>query len=101
MADEPAQEQDTPVPVQAPMYYASTVGLESAGNDFTLTFLRSRPVVGEIDGQKVALQEAQAIISFSPQTLKDLWILLGDALPAWEKDFGEIVTAYSKARKAK
>lgn len=94
-------EEQQPQPIQAPMFYGSSVQVESAGNDFTLVFSRSRPVVGQLDGKQVAFNEPQVIVTLSPQTIKDLSIVTAGAVKAWEEQFGEIVSAFTKERGAK
>lgn len=43
-----------------------------------------------------AVTEAVAVISLTPQTAKDLLLILQANIPSWEKEFGEIQTPFSR-----
>jgi len=49
---------------------------------------------------EVNFNETVGIVSVSPHTLKDMLLLLGDALANYERDYGELVTPYVKRRAA-
>ena len=50
---------------------------------------------------KFAKLENIAILSLSPQSAKDLYLLLHENIPKYEKEFGEIHTTFSKKPKQK
>ena len=43
--------------------------------------------------------DSLAQLSMSPETVKDLLLLLQAQIPLYEKEYGEIVTAYLKKQK--
>jgi hypothetical protein len=84
--------------IDTPLYYASGVMFLATGNDFTLIFSRARPLLNA-DGSvnpAAAVSEPVAVVSVTPQTAKDLLLLLQANLPVWEEDFGEIQTVFSR-----
>lgn len=84
--------------VELPMFYASVFRLLGSGNDFNLICQRSVPVEREDGSIEMAVAVAQtvAVITISPQSLKDLHLLIGQQLEGQEKDFGRIKTQYTK-----
>lgn len=84
--------------VEVPTFYASVFRLLGSGNDFNLICQRSVPAQRE-DGSiemAVALPQTVAVITISPQSLKDLHLLIGRQLKEQEEDFGPIKTQYTK-----
>jgi hypothetical protein len=91
-----------PKPMQIPQTYATSVTIAATGNDFSIVFLRNIPVQNE-DGSMnlgMAMVLPVMLVSVSPQTLKDLSLLLPGILAAHEEEFGEIVTPYTKRLEA-
>jgi hypothetical protein len=84
--------------LEVPIYYASTSMLLATGNDFTIIFSRPRPILTDNDtvNPAAAITEAVASVSLTPQTAKDLLLILQANIPAWEKEFGEIQTPFSR-----
>ena len=87
--------------VEGPVAYASGSQISIMGNDAVLLFNRWRPAVHPhsvaVTG---AMVETTAIIHVSMATLKDLSIALADAVGAFEKQFGEIQTDFTRRRAA-
>lgn len=84
--------------VEAPVFYASTFRIQGSGNDFNLIFQRAVPMQGE-DGSihpAVGALETAAVVTVSPQSLKDLYLLIDGQLKEHEKAFGPIETPYMK-----
>lgn len=83
---------------EVPTFYASVFRILGSGNDFNLVCQRSVPAQRE-DGSiemAVALSQTVAVITISPQSLKDLHLLIGRQLKEQEEDFGPIKTQYTK-----
>jgi hypothetical protein len=88
--------------INAPLVSASSVAFQSTGNEYLLIFQRPRPVL-DLESQalaQVAYNEVVAVVGVSAQTLKDLALLLNDAVANHERDYGEIITPYVKRRQA-
>jgi hypothetical protein len=85
------------VPNSAPSFYATGVRISGDSNEFTILFqavkhyLVDHPTAGPVDAARL---ESVAILSLSPQTAKDLALLLMDTILAHEKMFGPIMTSY-------
>lgn len=77
--------------------FASGVQIVGGGNDFTLIFSRLRPAFRKDEGT-LAVQEPTAVVALSPQTLKDLSLLIAPAIVEWEAEFGEIKSPFSVER---
>ncbi|KAA0689872.1 hypothetical protein DTW90_30750 [Neorhizobium sp. P12A] len=86
--------------INAPAFYGSTIQAVWAGNDLTLVFAKPHPVINKKaespDQQFGAVLETQAIISLSPQTAKDLFLLLQGTVKRYEDQFGVISTEYTQ-----
>ncbi len=89
-------------PIDVPMFGGSGVTVQGTGNDFSLIFTRVRPAILAKTGQPapVALSEPAVIINVSPQTLKDLSIVLAEQVAGHEKLFGPIVSPFTRGREA-
>lgn len=87
-------------PIEAPVLYASTLQAVWTGNDCSIIFSRPRPAHIVVNGQGMtaSLQEPVAIMQLSPQTAKDLLLLLSDTVGKFEAEFGVIVTEYSRGK---
>ena len=82
--------------VEAPTFYASTFRIQGSGNDFTLIFQQSVPAQRE-DGSiepRVGTVQNVAVVTVSPQSLKDLHIVIERQLKQHEETFGRIKTPY-------
>ncbi|MBX9606403.1 MAG: DUF3467 domain-containing protein [Gammaproteobacteria bacterium] len=85
------------MPINAPYFNAGVLQVNVAGNDVLLIFHRARPVSlpsGEM--AQAALTETVAIVSVSPQTAKDMSLLLPKVIQDYEAEFGEIVTPFTQ-----
>lgn len=97
----PAQVQELQK-VNAPFYAASSVTIQSAGNEIQLIFTRPHPLEHKFLGiAQISFAEHVAIINLSPGSAKDLAIALTDTMKNFETQFGTITTPFIKARKAK
>jgi hypothetical protein len=84
--------------VDAPLFYASNVLMMASGNDFTLLFNRPHPIE-KADGSinvAAAVADTVAIVSITPQTAKDLFLLLRENIPKWEAEFGVVNTPFMR-----
>ncbi|KAB2701348.1 hypothetical protein [Brucella lupini] len=87
--------------IEAPFFYASMFQTIWAGNDFTIICGRQHPgLFGNTEEPQTMISgvDVQAIIAMSPQSVKDLTILLNEAVSNYEKEFGTIVTPFTKER---
>ena len=79
-----------------PTFHASSIQLISAGNDFSLMFMRN--AIGTLTLPEGPTTVAQAVpvaeIVLSPGTLKDFALMLGKAISDYEADFGVVETPY-------
>lgn len=91
-------------PVEAPIFYATSVRIGFDSNDIAFTFQRRRPVQFLIDGSTTvdaAQLEAVAIVSMSPQTAKDILVLLEGQVSKYEDEWGTIETEFTRSRMKK
>lgn len=90
--------------VDAPFFYGSTFQLTAGPLDFSLIVGRQHPMFitpPEGPQQFGAALEAQAIIQMSPQTAKDLMLLLRDHISRVEAEYGVIQTPFSRELESK
>jgi hypothetical protein len=89
-------------PIDAPLISAGTAAIQSTGNEFLLLFTRARPVIDKRAHAiaQVAINDIVASVSISPHTLKDIALLLSDAVANYEREYGELVTPYTRRRAA-
>ncbi len=83
---------------EVPTFYASSFRIQGTGTGFAIFAERPAPLEDK-DGSihpGVAKKKAEALIYMSPQTLKDLSILLAKQIEVYEEEFGEINTPYMK-----
>lgn len=90
-----------PHPVDA--VNATTIRLVADSNEIAVVF--QRPKYGVVSDPKhglvdVGTIETVAVVSMSPQTAKDLLLLLEDNIQRHEKEFGTITTSYTRRRGA-
>ncbi len=87
-------------PIGVDPIYAASIAIQSNGNDFTLIFQRLRPATAEVKGipQHIAISEAVAAITVSPQTLRDFKEIIDDSVRKFEDDFGEIKTVFTRSK---
>ena len=84
--------------VEAPALYASAFRIQASGNDFNLILQRHAPAQDEAGGIHPTLGRLQtvAVVSMSPQALKDLVLLIVGQIKEHEETFGLIETPYMK-----
>lgn len=89
------------VPIQVPHFLASSSVMQATGNDFILVLSQTLPLT-TADGQftNAAKNIPVAMVTMSPQSAKDLQILMLDTIKRYEADFGKIVTPYTRALEA-
>ena len=97
MAAEPLRQDQQPVqqiplpglmPVQAPFFSVSGAMILATGNDFLLLLHRVMPLQG-IDGSSaagVAMNQTVAVLTMSPQTAKDISLLLNESVAKFEAE---------------
>jgi hypothetical protein len=101
LTPEEIKELATLKPSPAPMYYVSAFGVQGGGNDFQILCQRSHVLESETAvSPHFARMDTVAILTLSPQGLKDLSLLLPAHVAEYEKRFGEIRTVYSERLKA-
>lgn len=96
------QETSRPIPVQAPHYYGSSFQLLGSPNDITIVLGRTLPYfnAGSATDPFTVGTEPQAIIHLSPQTAKELMILLQQQVTDFETAFGKLETPFIRAQTA-
>lgn len=104
MSEQETVQQPTPEellrlkPISSPALYASNFRVQGTGNDFTLVLQRVFPAqteAGEIF-EGVGRLEIVATVTLSPQSAKDLHVLLASQVALHEREFGTIETPYTK-----
>ncbi len=91
-------------PIIAPKFYGSSIQLFWTSNDLTILFGRAAPFVqigSDGKSEHTNRLEPVAMIQISPQTAKDLSLLLAETVAAHEREWGVIRTEYTKARETK
>ncbi len=80
--------------IEAPYYTAGMVQLQATGNDVLMIFMRPHPTIDTATKAltNFGIMDATAIVSLSPQTAKDLSIILSELIANTEKQFGELET---------
>ena len=83
--------------ITAPDFYGSTFVLNHTSNQFTLIGLKQRPMQHTSDLTKgAAINEPVAVLTFSPQTAKDLSLLFSGQVKKYEDAYGTIQTEYTR-----
>ena len=85
-------------PVDAPLLFATSFQHQTTGNEVTILFQRPRPLEDGLKMASTAKLEVVAGITMSPQSFKDLSIVMGDILTRHEQEFGVLETAYTRRR---
>lgn len=86
-----SDEQPEQTKTDTPLIYASSIQLRVASNDWSLVLGNKVPVPGE---EREELRP-KCILQISPQTAKDLYLIIKGALEVYEARYGEIKTEYS------
>ena len=86
------------IPLQVPQFVTSSVVMQATGNDFLLVISQTVPLM-TVEGKftNAAKNVPIAMVTMSPQTAKDLCVLVSNTITKFEKDFGEITTPYTRA----
>lgn len=85
-------------PIEAPAFHATGMNVLWGNNSCTIVLSRGRPIVhkaGDVVNTGM-LVEPIAVIHFSPQTAKDMAIILTNTVAKYEQDWGKITTEYSR-----
>lgn len=89
-----------PKPVNAPAFYVTSIRTMFEPTGVSIIFSRSQPT--DIPhGTQVVHASAivpAAIIDMSPQTAKDLFVLLQEQIEGYEKSWGTIETEFTRRR---
>jgi hypothetical protein len=87
-------------PINVAPVHASNFRLQATSNEFILLFQRILPMI-QADGSvsDIAAADTVAAISMSPQSMKDLSILLSNQMKDWEKEFGPVETSFTRSLK--
>jgi hypothetical protein len=87
----------------APVYYASGVNVTLVGNDFFIGFTAPRQGFGPAipEGQAAFMFEPVVSIALSVRALKDVVLAATERLEAYEKEFGKVVTDFSRRTEGK
>lgn len=95
-----AEELATLRPISVPPTHASSFRVQGTSNEFILMFQRLMPQM-KPDGDLADVGRADtiAVISMSPQSVKDLSILLSAQIETWEKEFGKLETSFTRSQK--
>jgi hypothetical protein len=89
------------VPLNVPHLDASSLVIHATGNNFVLLFKRPVPISPHAGFPPNAMiYDPVASISCSPQTVKDISLMLNDVVADYEKEYGNIHTVYTKQREA-
>ena len=82
-----------------PFFNPEVIQNSWTSNGCSIVFSRRRPVFGsDINVVEQPVVEPVAVVQMSPQTAKDLYLLLRDSVQGYEKEWGEITTAFSRSR---
>lgn len=88
---------------EMPSVGARTFRVMTDSNEVLIVFQKSRPgLLHDKDGSVRDIADAQtvAVIALSPQSAKDLVVLLSAQLAGYEKAYGEIETDYTRSLEA-
>lgn len=102
MSDIPLKPGEAPQLIDAPYFNTSTVEVAATNTDFVFSFSRIHPAhLIQPDGARVSagVNQPTAILVMSPQAAKELLVVLSDVMAKHEKDNGEIITDFVKARR--
>ena len=78
-----------------PYFYANGVHQVTSGVDCTLVFTSTRPALQDGVVGDVPVTEPQVMVSLSPQSAKDLMLLLRESINAYESAFGPVRSPFS------
>ena len=84
---------------EVPVFHGSSVALHIASNEWT--FFVSRVVPFPDEGDKPVNVHPECIIQVSPQTAKDLYLIVKSGVEEYENDYGTIETAFSRSLEKK
>lgn len=85
-------------PLQVPLLHASLFQTTWNSNEISLLLANMVPALDPADGSMASLAQPIASLSLSPQSAKDLSILLAEAVSQYESKHGEIRTDFTLAR---
>ena len=90
------------VPITAPEYFSSSFQISRNSNQVTIVFRHYRPLLhkSRID-IGAALQEPIAVVVLSPQSAKDLALLLSRQVEEYEEEWGNLNTEFTKTQAKK
>ena len=80
--------------VRTPSFYVTGINVVWTGNDFNAVLTAPRPVAVEGRAQLALASQAVATLSMSPQTAKDVAVLMTEMVRQFEAEWGEVDTPY-------
>ena len=83
-----------------PILYSSVIQEAHSSNEFTLSFSQPIPVFFTGEAKKETTDASLlpvGVLKMSPQTAKDLCLLMNVAIRQYEEQYGAIITTYSQA----
>ncbi len=100
-----------PMEIKVPLIHASSVELQVMSNEWTFILGQILPIIGqtvpspsdkEMDSKSKPMEiKPVCILQVSPQTAKDLHLIIKTNIEAYEKKFGAIETVFSETLKKK
>lgn len=87
--------------LDVPTFHVTTIHAQDVGNDFLMTFTVPAPSISSAGTMgSVALAKVVCALTASPQTAKDMALLLAGLVAKHEERFGVIETSYTKRQAA-
>src|SRR5687767_8203757 len=88
-------------PLDAPIIGPTDFVVYAVSNEIHLILQRVRPMISpDLTLSGIAQLAPIGMLSMSPQTAKDLMLLLSDAVKKYEKEYGPLETDFMRKRKA-
>src|SRR4051794_26816023 len=97
-----ASGKDSLEPLDVPHLAAGTFMIQSTGTEVLIILQSARSLADQNTGaiSERTVNQPIAVVSISPSTAKDLYILLGEAVARHEESFGPISTPFTVRREA-
>ena len=93
---------DSLEPLNVPHLVAGTFTIQSTGTEVLLVLQSARSLADKNTGaiSERTVNQPVAVVSISPGTAKDLYLLLGNVVAKHEERFGPITTPFTVRREA-
>ena len=97
-----ASREESVEPLNVPYLAAGTFMIQSTGTEVLLVLQSARSLADKNTGaiSERTVNQPVAVVSISPGTAKDLYILLGEVVAKHEESFGPITTPFTVRRAA-